>query len=606
MPANPERIGRYDILGLVGRGGMGVLYRGHDPSLERDVAVKMMHIDFTHDNSARERFQREARAVARLQHRNIVTIHELGEVDGTPFIVMELLGGRDLDQMLKARARLTLAQKLDIVQQLCEGLAYAHEQGIVHRDIKPGNVRVLDDGTVKILDFGIARFTTSSLTQSGTVMGTPSYMAPEQIMGQPVDGRADLFSAGVLLYELLCGHRPFSGDSPTAVAYQIMHVDAPPLRTELPDLPDAVNQIVARSLQKNPSDRYARALEMAADLQTVKMMVDLPLHPTGGVPAGPVSDGEVVTRLYATNMRPAPATGAGVISQVKIRPSEAAAAADAAPAARSVPPSRANPLLFAGGAAIVLALFAGWYFMQQGAPADPAGPAAAGAAQPAEPAPATVPAAAPALPTSLRLSSTPAGARIVLNGTDTGQVTPAEVTVGTSVPSALELSLAGHQTLKTEISRADLESGSKALTLVPEPRPTRVAASAPYPFEIVRGSTVLSPMATEHDVTIPPGPRVAARNPQYLLNEALPLDFMRARVTVNLPGLGNLSVFSAVETCKVLADGEDIGYPPIPNRSVAAGRHTIEIKCDDGRSDRQTVTVVAGERARVELKPSRE
>src|SRR5262249_49372730 len=194
MQQMPKTIGRYEILELVGRGGMGVLYRARDAVLERDVALKMMLLDFTMDQNARDRFQREARAVARLQHRNVVTIHELGEVDNTPYIVMEFLSGRDLDALLKTDAKLTLAQKLDVVIQLCDGLGYAHEQGIVHRDVKPGNVRVLEDGTVKILDFGIAKFAQSSVTMSGTIMGTPSYMAPEQIMGKPVDGRADLFS----------------------------------------------------------------------------------------------------------------------------------------------------------------------------------------------------------------------------------------------------------------------------------------------------------------------------------------------------------------------------------------------------------------------------
>src|SRR5216117_2490747 len=148
MAEIPKTIGRYDIIEMVGRGGMGVLYRARDPMLERDVALKMMLVDFTLDQTARERFQREAKAVARLQHRNVVTIHELGEADGAPFIVMEFLSGKDLEALLRAGAPLTLAEKLDITSQLCEGLAYAHEQGIVHRDTKPGNVRVLEDGTV--------------------------------------------------------------------------------------------------------------------------------------------------------------------------------------------------------------------------------------------------------------------------------------------------------------------------------------------------------------------------------------------------------------------------------------------------------------------------
>ena len=252
MLGHPQAIGRYRIVECIGRGGMGVLYRATDPLLERDVAIKLMLVDFKSDPSARERFHREARAVARLQHRNVVTIHELGDSEGIPYIVMEFLSGRDLEALLKRDPPLGLDEKLDVTIQLCVGLSYAHEQGIVHRDIKPSNVRVLEDGTVKILDFGIAKFAMSAMTQSGSVMGTAQYMAPEQIMGQPVDGRADLFSTGVLLYEIIAGQKPFSGDTPTAIVYQILHAEPTPIRSIVPDVPEQLADVDPAGAQERP------------------------------------------------------------------------------------------------------------------------------------------------------------------------------------------------------------------------------------------------------------------------------------------------------------------------------------------------------------------
>ena len=183
---------------------MGVLYRGRDPILDREVAIKVMAGDFSADESARTRFYREARAAARLQHRNIVTIFEFAEDSGTPYIAMEFLRGQSLAQRMQTGPPLTLVQKLDIVTQLLTGLHYAHEQGIVHRDVKPPNIWLLDDGTVKLLDFGIAKIAASTMTNAGSILGSAFYMAPEQISGREVDGRADIFASGVVLYELLC------------------------------------------------------------------------------------------------------------------------------------------------------------------------------------------------------------------------------------------------------------------------------------------------------------------------------------------------------------------------------------------------------------------
>ena len=205
------RIGRYLITGRIGRGGMGMVYRGLDEALEREVAVKTLNAEGSLDADSRRRFEVEAKAAARLQHPNIVTVFELGEDRGLPFIAMEMLPGADLEALLRSGEEIPLAEKLDVVAQVCRGLAYAHERGIVHRDIKPSNVRLLEDGTAKIMDFGIAKLGGTHLTKTGMMVGTVHYMSPEQVRGKPLDGRSDVFSAGVILYELARRRAPLPG-----------------------------------------------------------------------------------------------------------------------------------------------------------------------------------------------------------------------------------------------------------------------------------------------------------------------------------------------------------------------------------------------------------
>ena len=228
------RIGRYVITGRIGRGGMGMVYRGLDEALEREVAVKTLHAEGTLDADSRRRFEVEAKAAARLQHPNIVTVYELGEDRGLPFIAMELLPGVDLEALLRSGEPLPLVEKLDVVAQVCRGLAYAHERGIVHRDIKPSNMRLLEDGTAKIMDFGIAKLGGTHLTKTGMMVGTVHYMSPEQVRGKPLDGRSDVFSVGVILYEMLAGERPFRAEGPTQVLYKIVNEEPAACPTSRP------------------------------------------------------------------------------------------------------------------------------------------------------------------------------------------------------------------------------------------------------------------------------------------------------------------------------------------------------------------------------------
>lgn len=260
------QIGKYEIRAELGRGAMGVVYVAHDPVLDRRVALKVMAANILEDPDLKERFRREAQAVAKLQSPNIVTVYDFGYHQEAPYIAMEMLTGTDLEGRLRSSTPPTLAEKIEVVRQVCRGLSHAHEEGIVHRDIKPANIFVTENGLVKIMDFGTARLAQSNQTQTGTVMGTVAYMSPEQIQGQKVDGRSDIFSLGVLFYRLLCHQQPFGGENIHHIIYKILNVQ--PAHLVLPEgvqVP-SLQHIVDRALAKDLGQRYQTADEMAHDL----------------------------------------------------------------------------------------------------------------------------------------------------------------------------------------------------------------------------------------------------------------------------------------------------------------------------------------------------
>jgi len=273
------RVGRYEVRSLLGRGAMGVVYRAYDTVLEREVALKLMGANMGDDPGVYERFVREAKAVAKMTHPNVVMVFDLGShTDGSPYIAMELLNGQDLSKALRSVPPLPLDQKLGVVMQVLSGLSHAHRAAIVHRDIKPANIFLSLDGTAKIMDFGIARLTTASLTGTGTIVGTADYMSPEQVQGAKVDGRSDVFSMGCVLFELLTGQRPFHADELMAIFYRITHKEPDyTLVTETALLP-----VLKRALTKDLAQRYQSADEFAADLRAA--MTRLQLRPTTTLP----------------------------------------------------------------------------------------------------------------------------------------------------------------------------------------------------------------------------------------------------------------------------------------------------------------------------------
>ena len=264
---------------------MGVVYRAHDTLLEREVALKIISASIEGHTELRERFFREARAAGQLSHRNIITIHDLGEHEGQPYLAMELLRGEDLQHRLTRPDPMSLARKLEIASEICDGLAYAHRRGLIHRDIKPANIFITDDGVVKILDFGLARMVTSELTASNMMLGTLNYMAPEQVRGERVDHRADIFSFGVVLYEILSGRKAFQGDSFATTLFKILQDVPEPLLNIDSTLPHEVVRMVERTIAKGREDRYQDLAELSKDLALQRQHLAMADVPTAIGPA---------------------------------------------------------------------------------------------------------------------------------------------------------------------------------------------------------------------------------------------------------------------------------------------------------------------------------
>jgi serine/threonine protein kinase len=269
MAGHPEAIGKYRIARTLGKGAMGTVYEGFDPIIERRVAIKTILAEFLEASEMEDavaRFKREAQAGGRLQHPGIVGVYEYGQDGDMAFIVMEYVDGKELKRLLAEGKRLEPIEVFEIMKQLLAALDYSHKQGVVHRDIKPANLMILPGPKVKVMDFGIARLESSSLTQAGTVVGTPTHMAPEQLMGLPADGRADLWSSGVILYELLTGLSPFLAATPATVMHNVLQREPAKPSTLNPALPPGFDGVIARALAKKADERYQTAREFQVAL----------------------------------------------------------------------------------------------------------------------------------------------------------------------------------------------------------------------------------------------------------------------------------------------------------------------------------------------------
>jgi serine/threonine protein kinase len=582
-----KRIGKYAVTGRIGRGGMGMVYRGYDEVLEREVAVKTLTLEGSLDDESRQRFAIEAKAAARLQHPNIITVYELGEDRGLPYIAMELLPGTDLEALMRSGEPLMLQEKLDLVIQVCRGLAYAHDHKVVHRDIKPSNIRVLEDGTVKIMDFGIAKLGGTGVTKAGMMVGTVHYMSPEQIRGQALDGRSDLFSVGVILYELLAGRRPFVGEGVTAVLYKIVHEEPPELDVgelgaEAAGLQDTMRRTLAKDRAQRPATAAVLADELARILAThlaslgadtsaeTRETVALSRHllREGRVEESVRSLREVtqdhphsleVRRALRAATRemqrrqvtvPTPAEDDFPELDATYRPD----AATYFPAATRVQPdtvmeptvlraeTRARwPLaaiaLAGGGLVVAVALL-----VLRGPSAAPASPP---------------PAAAP------RAAAVP--------GVASNSTTPADP-VSSPLP------------------------GLAAPAPAPALPEGKVNIASVYPVDVFWRGKLLARGQASPQVSLPAGRQVLTLiASDVAVKSNVTVDVRPGAATaVEAPGLGRISIRANPDNCRVLVDGTFLDYPPILDKPLSLGRHVVEFQWPDGARRAETVEVAKG------------
>jgi predicted Ser/Thr protein kinase len=608
-----RKIGKYAVVGRIGRGGMGMVYRGWDEVLEREVAVKTLTVEGTLDEESRQRFQIEARAAARLQHANIVTVFELGEDRGLPYIAMELLPGVDLETLVRSGEPLLLEEKLEIMVQVLRGLHFAHEHGIVHRDIKPSNIRLLEDGTAKIMDFGIAKLGGTGVTKTGMMVGTVHYMSPEQIRGKKLDGRSDVFSSGVILYELLCGKRPFVGDSATAVLYKIINDPPATLDPALAGTAPELQAILDHALAKDPEARFPSAARMA------EAMAEAAVRQRGPAAAPPpdvleavnvarrlVKEGKVDDALHrlqdVTQRHPRsiearralrtaarererrlqprepegqdfPELDATYQGAPTRRTAETALQPDAsvpatvllgsAPEA-AAPPSSARTLLLTAAAALLVVVVAGVMLLTRQPPAAP--------------------------PMIVHVRSEPAGAQVFLDGQDTGVVTDGDVTLPAGSTGTVTLTLRKPAYREaTRVLRLPLTGDVRfAMEAVPAAATATTTAAVALPVvtdpagasvtvdgELVKGTTPLTVSvdpAREHRVAVrleghaPQEVRVAAGAPSPV------------RLTLDVLGPPGRLAISAAYPLDVIWRGKVLSHgQPSPEVSLPAGRQALTL-----------------------------
>ena len=635
------RIGRYEIKGELGRGAMGVVYLGEDPTIGRRVALKTTRLD-VHGSDAQDllkRLRQEARAAGVLNHPNIVTIYDAGEENGLFYIAMEYIEGTTLqDRLLQVRT-LPPDNVVPLARQICAGLDYAHARSIVHRDVKPANIMITADEVVKIMDFGVAKIG-GGLTSTGSIVGTPSYMSPEQVCGKPLDGRTDLFSVGVILYECITGQKPFSGDNITTICYKIVHEDVAPPGRSSKSLAPGFGRAIMKALAKAPDERYQRGADLVRDLERAAGLGTVDGVPassaTGSVAWDPSRSGPArAASAPRQGGPPPPAQVPGLKPQSK-------PAVAPAPQASAPPRSHSSGALIATLAVVLLAAAAGGLYMWRTRQAEnaaanpaPAPPSAAVPAAPPRPSAATPPpleaAASPAdlaspaavppspapTPTTavLKIVTTPAGATVELDGKALDGETPTSVEKLDPGDHSVVITKSGYRTDKRTTT---LEAGKQRLLAVVLTRAVATATidvSSTPPGADIEVDGKPAPQPTPAQVPVSPGTHVVVVRKQ---------GFQPAEANVNLQagekykfapdlhqaggkgllrrmfgGGGGDRVPLQVRTfppgAQVLVDGTALPKTTPLRAPVPAGTHHLVIKLDGFRSIERDITVTKGQ-----------
>jgi serine/threonine-protein kinase len=566
-----HKFGKYEVLEQVGVGGFGVVWKAFDPLIKRTVAVKTCTSD---EPEIRDRFFQEAEIAGNLQHRNIVTVYDFGVQDGVPYLVQEFLDGEDLDKKIQRNPDMEAFERVSYLLQIARGLEFAHSKGVVHRDIKPANIRILEDGTAKILDFGIAKLSQrrSGLTQTGMTLGTAQYLAPEQIRGEDIDGRTDIFSFGLLAYELLTYQKAFDGESLSNVIYQILHKEPAEVTRYWPDAPIEAQRLVTRCMAKDPSGRYPTTSTLVGELEQLARTLrsaalgQRTLHPADETPTRALPARHIADALEShPNWGRAP----HIDLPSKDGPRTAVTKISSLP-----PPEapRGSRLLWATLGALGLAvLVTGALLYLRSTETTPSGASVASAASAAaRPVAPVVPAPAPSAPAITAPGTSPpspsAGA--------TSATAPPGAAIQ-PVPAVVEPQ-----------KPAPPKNGTLSFAAGWDPRIT-VAIAGGSPLRLERAQRREFPPG-DYDLvwSVDLGDyRDSAKTRASVTSGAT------VNLTVPLPAPGRLTVQAALGSPRgmVRIDGSDLGPTPLRNRALRAGEHRLEILPSGGATNASMV-----------------